>query len=239
MRLLVGVVHADIHHHIEWEVERGACREVDTTNLHLANVHHHPAIHASALWHGNNLVGHIIVIGIGSHAHTTVEAVGANGLPLEAHIILVHKLRIERHVADVGIVEVVERGHTENALVEGAQEEVAFLHRLIAEKHRRGELMLPCAVARHHLACAACGGTVVDHGVEHRCLCLESLVGVGACQCHEGGVAIGIGEICKGGIEVVPLVVHREVGLPVLHNVVLIGNGDIDFVLPEFVVEIE
>ena len=183
--------------------------------LHFADVHHHPPIHTGAFGHGYNLVGHMVVVGIAADAHAAVEALGADGLPLKADIVLVHVFRIERGIADVGVVEVVEGGHTEDALIKRAQIKVALFHGLIREKHSRGEFMHPRAAPCHHFACTASRGALVHHGVEHRGLRLEAPIGVGAGKCHKGGVAIGIGKIHQGGIEIIPLIVDRHIGFPI------------------------
>ena len=57
-------------------------------------------------------------------------------------------------------------------------------------------------------------------------------------QCSEHRVTDGIGETREGGVKAVPLVIHREVHVPVGEDSVFVGGGEIYLVLPELVVDI-
>ena len=82
----------------------------------------------------------------------------------------------------------------------------------------------------------AAGVAVVHHGIKPAHLRLEASPGVGRGKGDERGVASGIGEVDQRGVEVVPLVVYTQVHVPVGNDGIFVGAGDVNLVLPEFVV---
>ena len=104
---------------------QGGClhRQVVPAYLYSAEVEHRPA-KLSAGGVGNDFVGYDVVIAI-TRDFKCVEEGLLPALPVaDASIVLDRKLWFEVFVADVGIIEVVERGHAESPLAEGPQLQV-------------------------------------------------------------------------------------------------------------------
>ena len=116
---LIGIVEAKHQRPVLVPTHHGLCHHLHAQDVHLAHVHHHPAVLTRTLGNGNYLVVHTVEIAVGLDLHMAEEA----SVPVvridEAEVPLAGRLGLERGIAHLGIVEVVERGQAEDALVEG------------------------------------------------------------------------------------------------------------------------
>ena len=117
---LEGVGKRRIKIHVARQAEIGLCRDIGSPNAHLPQIHHHPAILSVALRHGYYLVGYVVVVAIGTEIEAVKQCplVAAGIGVLESQIILIDHLGAQRGVAHIGIIQVVEGGHTESSLDE-------------------------------------------------------------------------------------------------------------------------
>ena len=238
LSLLVGITQVDVQNHISGQVQRGAGTHVDAADFHYSHIHHHPAVLACPLGYGDNLVGDIVVVGISAQLDTGEQAAVGKQTVEEAHIILGGILGIERDVAHVGIIQVVERGHAEDALVIGPQVEFPILPGLPAEEDGRRDLVHVLTHLTHNLAVETRRRAVVDHRVEQAALRLETVPRPCGRQGGEYRVANGIAKARQRSIQAVPLVIYRQVHVPIGNNGVFIGRGEVNLVLPELVVDV-
>ena len=119
--------------------------------------------------HCYNLVFHLVKVGVGLHLDTAHNASTEVATPHRTYIILGGVFGIEVLVADESVVEVVECGHTEDALVEGTKSQLLVLKWLILSDYGRSPFV---AVARRRTHIAS---VVVNEGVEQTRLHFEPL----------------------------------------------------------------
>ena len=236
--LLVGIGEVGVEQHIGHRGSLHHGGDIDAAYAHLAYVHHHPSVLPRALRHGDNLVGHPVVVAVGRELHATPQALLAQALPHEAQVELAGILGLEAGIANVGVIQVVERGHAEDALVVGPHLQVGLLPGLVAQEYGRGELVEVLAVVLHGLPVVAGAVAVVGHGVEQRGLGLEPPQGVGRGQRGEHTVACGSCKVDQRGLQRVALVIDREIDIPVVDRGELACRRNINLVLGKLVVDI-
>ena len=140
LRLLVGVVAGNSKEDIVRQVERRGGAQVTASNLDIAVVHHLPAVLAVALWDSDDLILDLIEIAVRLNSKGMHYPIRPSLIVLNTAIVLSRKFGFEGYIADIGIVEVVEGGHAEDALVKGPQEEFLAQDRLVGEKNSRRQL---------------------------------------------------------------------------------------------------
>ena len=124
LRALIGVTQVGIEQYLLGQLERHAHRGIDTAYLDRADVHHRPAIEARALGDGENLVGNLVVVAIDGEFDSTEGTMLGEELVLRTHVILRGIFRAQVAVADIGVIEVIERGHAEDAFVKSTHVQV-------------------------------------------------------------------------------------------------------------------
>ena len=209
---LVGVVQAEHQRPVPAPTHNRLCRCLHAGNVHLAHVHHHPAVLARALGNGNYLVVHTVEIAVGLHLHMAEQATVPVVRVDEAKVPLTGRLGLERGIANLGIVEVVERGQAEDAFIESTEREVgAVLQRLIRHVHGR----CPSAGGTGNgVGRDALGGTVPHIGTKERSHQAQTAVFVLRGKSKQECVAHGKDEVGERGIQRVVLIVGGQVHLP-------------------------
>ena len=138
--ILIGILGTGRRYKILTDLEVCLCLHVDALDMHLAQVEHRPT-ELLTLGIGHNLIVYRIIICVEVHLSMTDDAVGEVLVQGEAHIILRgpfwHKVRI----AHIGIVEVVERRHTETLLHVGPQREERASEGIDVHKNCRSQFL--------------------------------------------------------------------------------------------------
>ena len=145
---------------------------------------------------------------------------------------------LQRSVAKVGVIEVVERGHAKDAFIESTQAQRTAAPRLITQKYCRSELAQVAHLATSLAVGIAQGSTVGDKRAQHACLCLESAPLISRSQRHQCRVAHRIGKAAQCGIESIPLIVGAQVDIPIAADGEFVCHRHINIVLPEAVVNV-
>ena len=113
--ILIGVLGTGRCHPVLADLEVCLCLHVDALDMHLAQVKHRPA-ELLPLGVGHDLVVYRIIIGVEVHLSVTDDAASEVLVQCEAHIILRSPFRYQVRIAQIGIIEVIERRHTETLL---------------------------------------------------------------------------------------------------------------------------
>ena len=102
--------------------------DIAASNLHIADVHHHPAILAVTFGDGNNLVVDLIEVTVGFDAELHVfECITDYAQPLgvfDSSVVLGRFLGIEVDVTHIRVIKVVKGRHPIGLLVERAEVEL-------------------------------------------------------------------------------------------------------------------
>ena len=213
------------------QYERSADSCIDAPDADQAEIDHRPL---ELVGGGccDDLVLHLVVIGIERDVELPEHPPDPMLVPGQADVVLRRELRFQIFVADEGIVQVVERGHPEDALVEGPERQVFVVKRNELQNGRRRPFV---AVLRSG---AGFPCVVVDEGVEQAALEFQMGPAEGGGQGRQQRVSRRVHEVHQVGVKRIELPVTRQVDVPPGEDVPRLGQRQIGFLLPITVVHI-
>ena len=218
-RILIGILKPCGKGHIAQRLKGALGSNVDAFDVYAPQVEYGPS-KLLPLGVSHNLVVHRIIIGVGLQAGMSHKTCGPVFFKHKASIILHGALRAQQGVAHVGVVEVVEGGHTIAALGKGPEAEHRLRQGLPTNKQRR-----------------AVGGAM-GHGVQHarvvfhplshhRGLCLQAAeVDGGGHRCTVG-IAMRKGKVGHIGVQLIPAKIVAGRKAPLWQQLIHIGRREV------------
>ena len=130
LRPLVGVGALYVKSYAVTEMPFESGIDIHPAYLHISEVHHHPAVLRVAFGYGYYLVVYLVEVAVGFDVevglHQCADRRAESACIFDPAVILRRLFRLKLGVTHVGIVEVVESGHTESLFVECPDKQLFF-----------------------------------------------------------------------------------------------------------------
>ncbi len=193
---LVCILAANCKKQVIDRIDSNKSRHVHAPYVNLAKVKHRPA-KLLAFGIGHNLILHLIIIYIRADTYRRHHPAAARCLVKQPRVVLRDMLGRQLGIAHIGIIQIVERGHTERFLEKRAYRQIAASQRIAAKIYSRSKHTF---VGRSLLPVEA----VVDKRSQAAGLRLEAAeVEVGGRR-HKISKPVGLGKTIHVGIKRVP-----------------------------------
>ena len=200
-------------------------RHVRAANFHVTEIHHHPAILSVALGNGDDFIGHLVVVGVGADVQRCEASLRD---VLKPDVILDGVFRVQLDVPDVDIIQIVESGHPENALVERAEIQVESLEGADGEEKCGRKFPLVPHV----------GDAFENECPQDACLRLQSPPLERRRRRRQKSVSRGKDKVFQVRVQSIPLIIDGQVDVRIPRDGVFADKRGVGFPLTESIVEI-